>query len=53
MERGEDSGATARPDPAERAKEAAEQRGPETAVCREGQPGRAMDREADGGSGGH
>ena len=48
MERGEDPGAAARPDPAGRAEEAAEQRGAATAVRRQGQPGRALDREADG-----
>ena len=48
MERGEDAGAPARPDAAGRAAEAAEQRGAAAAVRRQGQPGRALDREADG-----
>ncbi len=54
VERGEDPGAPARPDPPGRAQEAAEQRGSPEAVCREVQPGRArlailhIDREGFG-----
>ena len=48
MERGEDTGAAARPDAAGRDEEAAEQRGPQAAVRRQVQPSRALDRKADG-----